>query len=52
MARMKDDLGKHKAVLVYLNRVDLKRSPSVQELKKELPLKVMVSVSDGAIYAF
>ena len=51
MAKMKDDLQTHKAVLVYFDRSDLNEwFPTLEDIQKEIPLKVVARGLYGAIY--
>lgn len=53
MTKMKDDLRADRAVLIYLNFMFSEGAyPSLVDIKKDIPLKVISRVSDGAIYVW
>jgi hypothetical protein len=53
MAKMKDDLRTHKAVLVYFDPLDPGQwLPSLNDIQQEIPLKAVAGDSNEAIYVW
>ena len=53
MKRMKEDLKSKKGLIVYFSMKHLeKQKPTLNELKNEIPLKMLFKGQDGAIYGW